>query len=523
MTAWRARALRPLVVLALLGVGCRGGPTSNPTSSRSNPGAIEKTLVTKLPSDYVPQTLVFSQDGRAWAFVTKGEHGQRVVSSKYGASDVHSQTQKLMFAPKSDRLFYWTRELPTDPSVAPVVAMFADGKTIATEFVATGEMSFSEDGSRWVAAGAALGAEPGKLGDLSLFVDGVQIARARDMTLPATSNDGRHVAHLVKGDDGRVTLIVDGKSGQVFDPPTTECGAAAFNAAPSPDLPLRHIVKYLSDGSLLIVTRDPEGWGVYVDGRKLAGYTRATLDQADAACLRTSAIVPRLLRVAENAPAVFWWERVAGDADVWRVVRNGRPVDDVTCVEPWRHHPPEPSADGTHVVYACPMRRPDDGDAPEVFLIKDGLRYGPYDNMWGIAPTKDGAAVAYGAARGATERPWALYVNGEARRSRLASTWRPRLSEDASTLVWEVSVRDGDRGIFGIDDRTIGSFDEIFWGPEFEPGDRVAWIIKRGRKVTRVSVPLAMAHARGPHAIVVKSPMSSAQTPLPLRPMPAAQ
>jgi hypothetical protein len=514
MMSRRSPVLRTLVALAVLGAGCRGGTTS----SRSAAGAIEKTLVTKLPTDYVPQTLVFSQDGRSWAFVTKGEHGQRVVSSKYGAGDVHSQTQKLMFAPKSDRLFYWTRELPNDPAVAPVVAMFADGKTIATEFAQAGEMSFSEDGSRWIAGGAGLGAEPGKLGDISLFVDGVQIARARDVTLPATSRDGRHVAHLVKGDDGRVTLVVDGKSGQVFDPPTTECGMAAFNAAPSPDLPLRHIVKYLSDGSLFIVTRDPEGWGVYVDGRKLAGYTRSTLDQGSSECLKTSAIATRLLRVAEEAPAVFWWERVAGDADLWRVVRNGRPVDDVTCVEPWRHHPPEPSADGTRVVYACPTKSPDKGDATEVFLIKDGLRYGPYDNMWGIAPTKDGAAVAYGAARGASEQPWALYVDGKARRDRLASVWRPRLSEDASTLIWEVTVRDGERGTFGIDDRTIGSFDEIFWGPELEPDDRVAWIIRRGRKVTRVSVPIAIAREpRRPVAVVAKPPLPSVQTPLPAR------
>jgi hypothetical protein len=137
-----------------------------------------------------------------------------------------------------------------------------------------------------------------------------------------------------------------------------------------------------------------------------------------------------------------------------------------------------------------------------VFLVKDGVRYGPYDNVWGIAPTKSGAHVAYGAARGTGERPWAIFVDGEARVDDFMATWRPRLSEDGATLAWEAMNDDAGRGFFGIDDHRLGSFDEVLWGPEFEPGDRVAWIVRRGRKITRISVPIAVVREpRHPRAV----------------------
>lgn len=480
----RTHMLRLLLLLAL-GAGCRG----------ESP-AIVKTLLAKLPLKHIPKTTIISEDGKAYAYVITTPDGERVVTSA-GAGEIHGKCTKLAFAPKSHRLFYWARDGSNEQ---PILWMVADGKEIATDFITSGEIEFSADGTRWIGAGLGHPPEEGRLGDITLFVDGVQMTRTRDLGLPSFSVDGRNVAYLAKT-DGPVSLFVNGEKRQTFEPPTSECGAAALRAASQPDLPLRHIVKYLADGSLLVVTRDPDGWGVYVDGHRIVSYARATIDQADGDCQKTSVIATRSLRTAEGAPVAFWWERVAGEAELWRVVRNGRPVDDVTCVEPWRRHPPEPSADGDRVVYACSTKSAD--GAALVFLVKDGVRYGPYDNVWGIAPTKSGAHVGYGAARGTGERPWAIYVDGEPRVDDFRSTWRPRLSEDGATLVWEAMKDDAGRGFFGIDEHRLGSFDEVLWGPEFEVGDRVAWVVRRGRKITRISVPISAARApRHPRAVV---------------------
>jgi hypothetical protein len=487
VTRCRARHALPIVVLAVLGVACR-----------REPPAIEKARIATLPPTHQPNRTLLSEDGRAYAFVTKADDGERVVTAK-GATDVHAECAKLAFAPKTERLFYWTRDGEKDQ---PTITLVADGVPVPTDFIAPGEMAFSADGSRWVAAGVARGPENGTFGPITLFVDGAALTRVADMSLPSFSLDGRHLAYLTAA-ERRASLVVDGEVRQNFEPPTTECGAAALRAAPQSDLGLRHIVRYLADGTLLVVTRDAEGWGVYVDGRRIASYVRATIDPADAECAKGNAIATRSLRVSENAPVAFWWERVAGDAELWRVVRNGRPVDDITCVEPWRRHPPEPSADGQHVIYACPMTGSEQSQV--VFLVKDGVRYGPYDNVWGIAPTKNFAHVAYGAARGTEDLPWSIYVDGEARVQHLRAVWRPRVSEDGSTLAWEATVSDDGGGFFGIDDHRLGSFDEVLWGPEPEPGERMVWVVRRGRKITRFSIPIAAA--RNPnHPRVIRTP-----------------
>ncbi len=359
-----------------------------------------------------------------------------------------------------------------------------------TTFQAPGEVGFSADGTRWTAIGALAGAEKGKYGEVTLLVDGEVAARVDEMGLPAMSDDGRHVAYLARTEDG-VRIMVDGTKGRSFPTPEAPCGAAALQAAAPPDLALRHSVRFLADGGILVVTRDAEGWGVYRDGLRIASYAVSSLDQKDDDCAHLSEIAPATVRTASEAPAAFWWERVAGDAEIWRVVRNGHPVDDVTCVEPWRRHPPEPSADGTTVVYPCLVQKPD--STREIWLIHGKEKYGPYGDVWGMAPTKNGAHVAYGAAEGTSERNWSIHVDGTRRVSGFSAVWRPRLSEDAKHLAWQ-GVRDPlERSVFGIDDRPLGSFDGVLWGPEFEPDDRVTWVIRRGRKLTRVTVPVELA------------------------------
>jgi hypothetical protein len=447
---------------------------------------IEKTLVVKLPVGYVPGSLRLSEDGAAYAFIQDVQGGQRVVSST-GTSDTHSACVRLSFSPKTNRLFFWARD---DRGPDKVFTLVADGKLIPTGYGAAGEVSFSEDGMHWSAVGAEPSTAIGQLGEISLLVDGGEVTRQRDMGLPAFSPDGAHVAFLARIENS-VSLFIDGVARQGFGVPTAPCAAAALQSAPHPDVSLRHVVRYFANGSLLVMTRDADGWGVYHDGLRIASYAVSNVDRFDENCAHAGVLAPLSFRKAERAAAGFWWERVAGDAELWRVVRNGQPVDDVVCVEPWRRHPPEPSADGTHVVYGCRTRNAD--DTTSVFLVKDGARLGPYQDLWGIAPTKDGAHVAYGAAGAEQTRPWGMYVDGEKRFDGLTATWRPRVTDDGAFLAWEAKRDEESRGLFGINGRVIGSFDDVSWGPEFRDGDRVVWIVRRGKKITRISVPFAAA------------------------------
>lgn len=476
----RARVATLLMVVAL-GSACQREPT------------VEKSLLVQLPPSYVEKSFTLSDDAKAWAFVTKTDEGQRVVSSA-GTGDLHAFCTKLAFAPKTHKLFYWARDGSEEE---PTISLIADGKQIATDFVTIGEMGFSPDGARWLAAGGARGPSAAELGEITLFVDGVATAHAKDMALPAFSRDGRHVAWLTS-DEKRGSLFVDGELRRTFDISTGECAVAALHDAPRPDLPNRHVVQYLADGSVLVVTRDPDGWGVYRDGDRIAYYVRSSFDAGQGECGKMTAFAPRSLRIAEEAPVAYWWARDEGDTNVWRVVRNGKPVDDVTCTEPWRHQPPETSADGTHVVYPCAGKGNVDDDV--VHLVKDGTHWGPYDDVWGIAPSKSFAHIAYGASRGPIPLPWSIYVDGVARVSNLLANWRPKVwDDDRSTVAWEALLTDGGRGRFGIDDHHLGSFDDVYWGPEEEPGDRVAWVVRRGRKITRISVPLTYVHGSTEH------------------------
>jgi hypothetical protein len=119
-----------------------------------------------------------------------------------------------------------------------------------------------------------------------------------------------------------------------------------------------------------------------------------------------------------------------------------------------------------------------------------------------MAPTKDGAHVAYGAAGTEEKRPWAMYVDAEKRFEHVSGTWRPRVTEDGAILAWEAKRDEESRGLFGLNGRVIGSFDDVLWGPEFRDGDRAVWIIRRGSRVTRIRVPFAVATTSKPVRVV---------------------
>ena len=241
---------------------------------------------------------------------------------------------------------------------------------------------------------------------------------------------------------------------------------------------------------MLVVTRDAEGWGFYHDETRLASYPLSTANHVDDDCKASATFAYQSIRAADEAPAAAWFERLEGREERWRVVRNGKPVDDVICNANWSQQPPEISADGRHVAYACPFWS--DTGEERVQIVRDGVRYGSYLDVWGIALSGNGAHVTYGASDGTPPQPWTIDVDGEVRTRRYALVWRPRVSDDGATVAWESQLeRTSDAsGRFGIDRHVLGSFDEVLWGPEVRPHDRMAWIIRRGHALVRVTFPL---------------------------------
>jgi hypothetical protein len=188
---------------------------------------------------------------------------------------------------------------------------------------------------------------------------------------------------------------------------------------------------------------------------------------------------------AAKAPVAAWWERLAGAEERWRVVIDGKPVDDVVCSQAWQRQPPELSPDGRHVAYVCPVREP----VERVFVVADGRRYGPYWDAWAYVWSDDGAHLAYGAAEESPGSAWRYYVDGEARSAAVSSVWRPRLEPGTGRLAWEMKQHDRARGTIGFGRRAIASFDEVIAGPSFLRRGVVTWVIRRGRWLTRVDVP----------------------------------
>jgi hypothetical protein len=176
---------------------------------------------------------------------------------------------------------------------------------------------------------------------------------------------------------------------------------------------------------------------------------------------------------------------MAGSEERWRMVVDGKPIDDVVCARAWPYQPAELTRDGKHIAYGCSVTYPEE----RVFLLADGRRYGPYWDMWAYSWADDGSHVAYGAAEEPIPRSWRYFVDGEPRTDRVTYVWRP-LVEPTGRLVWQSRGEEGERAKLGIDRRAISAFDDVVWGPRFlEPGT-VTWVIRRGRRLVRLDVPL---------------------------------
>jgi hypothetical protein len=204
-----------------------------------------------------------------------------------------------------------------------------------------------------------------------------------------------------------------------------------------------------------------------------------------AGCPNAPAVASWTLTTAENAPVAAWWERLEGAEERWRVVVDGKPIDDVVCAKPWAIQPPELTADGHHVAYACAVTQPEE----RVFVVADGRRYEKHHDLWAYAWSDDGAHVAYGAYDEGAEGPWRYFVDGVAQGEGLSRVWRPRFEPGTDRLAWQRKRGEDDRGEVGIGNVTLASFDDVLWGPGFLRPGTVTWVIRRGRRLVRLDVP----------------------------------
>ncbi len=471
----RSRRWRAMLAASMTAaVACRGGPVRP-----------QKTHLARLPESV--GEIAVADDARSYAYVEKNGAEGRVVHD--GIRDAPFPEFGIMtFAPVTRRLFYWAGSA-NGPTASGVLVV--DGAPLAARFGRDADITFSADGRHWATASSGMArrkddeVEPGPA---IVFADGRELGRYPDASLPALSPDGGHVAYLVATDDGATKLVVDGTERTTYAAPDPPCAARAKPRAKghNPEYWPQFQVRYLSDGRLLVMTRDRDGWAVYRDGTRLGTYESSRVQPHPGAtpeCRDVSAIAAWSLTTAEKAPVAAWVERLPGEQEQWRVVVDGKPVDGVVCPGPYLRQPPELTPDGEHVAYACPVS--DD----KFSVVGDGQRFGPYRDVWAYTWSDDGAHLAYGGSDGLPPRPWRYYVDGRVVTEAFGSLWRPRFEPGTSRLAWEAELERYGRGWIGIDRRRIASFDEVVSGPSFVRRGVATWVVRRGRRLTRLDVP----------------------------------
>ena len=121
-------------------------------------------------------------------------------------------------------------------------------------------------------------------------------------------------------------------------------------------------------------------------------------------------------------------------------------------------------------------------------MIIDGTEYGLYSHVWGISFSGDDRHFAYAASGGSSEQPWSYYLDGEPYPLKYDIVWPPGLSDDGQHIAW-VAGR-GNETLLALDGKEVGSGDEVIWGPEFDQFGNVAWIVREGNEIMRLTFAL---------------------------------
>mgnify|MGYP005836506797 CR=1 FL=1 len=475
---------------ALVCVSCR----SPAPTTKQHIRVTTRTLL-HLPDTARRATLAIGSDGYTFAYVERTTAGQRIVHSG-GIDREYEEVSNPVLLRETQRRLYWAidRELGEND-----LLIIDDGRPIRTGLGRPNPFVISRNGTRWATAGNLSRDLPGRIttGKAAVYSNGELLGVYEDVSVPAISSDGRHVAFVGERADGSHVLVVDGKEERVFErPPADKASPPVRMSDRAPGLG-QFKLSYLSDGSLVVLAYDADGWALYRNGTRLASFAHVLSLGGQVAVsfdpFRTApTILANSLSSADNAPVLSWWEKVPGEEAKWRVVRDGQ-AEPFVCSHYWEFMPPMLSDDGRHVAYPCYRDLP---VAPEVLadFVTDSTRWGPFYSVWGVAFSPAGDRVAYAASLEPRGKWW-YFIGGQAFPTAYEEAWRPRFTLDGKHLAWEGRWRG--KVVAVIDGDSLYSFEAVLWGPEFPRPNTVAWVVRRGEKVKRVEALLPPEERQG--------------------------
>ncbi len=465
-----------------MAAGCRCCPSASQTPR------IRRQPLVRLPDTFKPKSLYIAPDAEDFAAILMVDDSQRVLT-RAGEGPAFKECDGPSISPGQRKLFYWAADYSTG---AVKAAFVAGGETFVTEYAHKAALVFSPKG-RWALIGMAgqPGTDPPQRGPVVIYVDGARIGSYADASTPVFSPDEQHFAFLIEDDAGAIKLVVDGAVRRTFAKPEVRASAAIKTSNVEPDMPKQFSVHYQSDGTLLILTLDREGWTLYRDDVRLGAYAHNVWGRADNGVgvsfgeefSKAGAILASSVTTAERAPVAAWWERAPGDEERWRVAHSGGAATGV-CMRAWESEPPALSADGAHLAYACHATTA--GNPDEVYIVADGTRFGPYQNAWGLTFSPDGKRFVYAADDGSPQRPWAYYIDGKPEPFKFDRVFPPRFSPDSQHVVW-VAERN-EKFVLFYDGRGRASSHRLIAAPRFDEQDRLSWAIQRGPRVTGLKI-----------------------------------
>ena len=440
---------------------------------------VRKEHLALLPIPWRRPSIHVAEDGKHVTFTVRDGDGYHVVGPE-GSGPTYRDVSAPMFARASERVFYVGALESGGRRRYDVVA---GAKVVPTPIVDAIHLASAPGGGRWAFLGYFEEPQPDSdtPGPVAMIVDGKEVGRYPAASKPAFSADGAHVAWLARTEGGETTIVVDGAV------------VRTLAASPLPARPRFHdlaAVRYLSDGRLIVLAPDGPSWVVVRGDETLATYAQNLIPGTTVVVTGpdtgTSIASPSLV-TASDVPVAIWWERLPGEADRWRVVRDGAPVDGMVCASYWGTQPPVVTDDGAHVAYVCPTPREPQAPLGQRWVMLDGRRFGTYVETWTLGVSADGTQVAYGAADRLPILTWRVLVNGTPRTAPQQLVWRPRFSPDGKHLLWAGGPERGRRRI-AVDTATATHFDDLLYGPEFPSPRTGVWVIRRGRKISRVEV-----------------------------------
>ncbi len=314
----------------------------------------------------------FSPDGKRFAYID-GCNRVAVIDGRRG-KEYDNAVHSITFSPDSKRVAY----VGSTQQLTDVVAV-VDGQEGKSYGDVRGEsFRFSPDSKRlaYVAANYFKGRQ-----EAFVVLDGAEGKHYGDIGYPDFSPDGRHMAYMAKIAEQKLTFVVDGEEGKVYD------AWYASRAVFSPDS--RHVAY----GVLFQkppASSPTDGVMVVVDGHEGTRHNGKNIVLSDLRFSPDSKHLAYLIVIDPPNPG-------GGEGFVVSDGKEGK-------------HYFKPgsltfSPDGAHLAYAA-------GTSLERFVVLDGQEGKHYSLVQNLVFSPDGKTLAYAAYNGKTKK-WFVVVNGQ--------------------------------------------------------------------------------------------------------------